>query len=64
MLTEIRRRFTLYDTKTLVARLPWPGQEIIATKDVENVEHILKNNFKNYPKGQVFRDCFEEVFAV
>ncbi|KFK44487.1 hypothetical protein AALP_AA1G263300 [Arabis alpina] len=33
----------------------------IMTINPANIEHILKNNFKNYPKGEYFRDRFRDL---
>lgn len=33
----------------------------IMTANPENIEHILKNNFKNYPKGEFYRERFRDL---
>lgn len=47
---------------TLRAVLPG-GQETFVTASPANVEHILKTNFDNYPKGATFRSTMHDVLG-
>lgn len=38
-------------------------QPAVMTFDPEVVEHILKNNFSNYVKGEQFHDNFEQLLG-
>jgi fatty acid omega-hydroxylase len=40
-----------------------PGQRAVNICTPENLEYVLKTNFKNYPKGNVFFDMFEELLG-
>lgn len=39
------------------------GHKSFITANPENVEHILKTNFENYPKGEKFRDTLHDVLG-
>mmetsp|Transcript_43301 Transcript_43301/g.92688 ORF Transcript_43301/g.92688 Transcript_43301/m.92688 type:complete len:501 (-) Transcript_43301:215-1717(-) len=48
--------------KTFVVLLPFTPP-IVNTTDPKIVEHILKTNFDNYPKGEWFREMLEELLG-
>ncbi|KAK6153387.1 hypothetical protein DH2020_013026 [Rehmannia glutinosa] len=48
----------------LTFSLFWPfGQQEIFTANAANVEHILKSNFHNYEKGELFRSSFRDFLG-
>ncbi|XP_030507124.2 cytochrome P450 CYP94D108-like [Cannabis sativa] len=49
-------------TNTVVLRLPG-GLQGVMTANPSCVEHILKENFENYPKGDVFNTYFLDFFG-
>ncbi|KAI3909038.1 hypothetical protein MKX01_025006 [Papaver californicum] len=49
------------ESKTLKLQLPFVTSIYMA--DPANVEHILKTNFNNYPKGEDFRTCMKELLG-
>jgi cytochrome P450 len=51
----------LKDSPTL--QVDFPDFTITYTVLPENVEHILKNNFPNYPKGEVFQEIFQSLLG-
>lgn len=51
-------------TPTQTARFVRPGGHIIYnTANVENVEHILKTRFENYPKGEFIEDALGDLLG-
>ncbi|KAL5539956.1 hypothetical protein UlMin_043879, partial [Ulmus minor] len=44
-------------------RLLAPAQSIICTNDPKNIEHVLKNNFNIYPKGENNKDIMSDLFG-
>ncbi|KAG9445147.1 hypothetical protein H6P81_016487 [Aristolochia fimbriata] len=55
-LTDISRKHPTY-------RLLAPFQSELYTVDPRIVEHILKTNFDNYPKGQYTHEIFRDLFG-
>ncbi|XP_052191675.1 cytochrome P450 704C1-like [Diospyros lotus] len=59
----------LYDYQAKVAktcptfRLLAPGQSLIYTTDIRNIEHILKTKFEKYSKGQYTQDILRDLFG-
>ncbi|KAH0459551.1 hypothetical protein IEQ34_012365 [Dendrobium chrysotoxum] len=51
----------LSESKTIT--VPMPFTTYTYTADPANVEHILKNNFKNYPKGELYRSYMEVLLG-
>ncbi|KAI3913151.1 hypothetical protein MKW98_007167 [Papaver atlanticum] len=49
------------ESKTLTLQLPFITSVYVA--DHANVEHILKTNFPNYPKGEDFQTCMKELLG-
>ncbi|KAI3938684.1 hypothetical protein MKW92_018369 [Papaver armeniacum] len=49
------------ESKTLTLQLPFITSVYVA--DPANVEHILKTNFPNYPKGEDFQTCMKELLG-
>ncbi|XP_020579167.1 LOW QUALITY PROTEIN: cytochrome P450 704B1 [Phalaenopsis equestris] len=43
--------------------VPMPFTSYTYTADPANVEHILKTNFSNYPKGEIFRSYMEVLLG-
>ncbi|KAL2635094.1 hypothetical protein R1flu_006573 [Riccia fluitans] len=53
-----------YFQKTLTISAPMPFNQIFYyTVDPPSVKHILKTNFVNYPKGEVFQDRMRELLG-
>ncbi|KAI3956914.1 hypothetical protein MKX01_000948 [Papaver californicum] len=48
-------------TNTYVFR--YPGTCMVFTANPENVKHILKSHFSNYPKGRVLNDILSDFFG-
>ncbi|XP_002963764.2 cytochrome P450 704B1 [Selaginella moellendorffii] len=61
LLEKFLRNETLYNSKTF--RAPMPTFDYYYTVDPDVVEHILKNNFANYPKGDKFHDIMEVLLG-
>ncbi|XP_024543474.1 cytochrome P450 704B1 [Selaginella moellendorffii] len=53
--------FRVKETMTMSATMP--GRSYVFTVDPANVEHILKTNFANYPKGEEFHEIFEPLLG-
>ncbi|CAN1267834.1 Cytochrome P450 94B3 [Linum perenne] len=53
---------SLSPTSTIVLRRPGTRRTII-TANPSNVEHILKTNFPNFPKGQPFTDLLGDLLG-
>ncbi|KAK8940698.1 Cytochrome P450 704C1 [Platanthera zijinensis] len=51
----------LSESKTIT--VPMPFTCYIYTADAANVEHILKNNFANYPKGELYKSCMDVLLG-
>ncbi|KAJ7943442.1 Cytochrome P450 family protein [Quillaja saponaria] len=51
----------LSESKTVVVPMPFATYTYIA--DPANVEHVLKTNFNNYPKGEVYRSYMEVLLG-
>ncbi|KAI4313691.1 hypothetical protein L6164_026649 [Bauhinia variegata] len=51
----------LSESKTVVVPMPFTTYTYIA--DPANVEHVLKTNFNNYPKGEVYRSYMEVLLG-
>ncbi|XP_057542396.1 cytochrome P450 704B1 [Amaranthus tricolor] len=51
----------LSKSKTVVVPMPFTTYTYIA--DPANVEHVLKNNFANYPKGEVYHSYMEVLLG-
>ncbi|CAM8938994.1 unnamed protein product [Rhodiola kirilowii] len=51
----------LAESKTVVVPMPFTTYTYIA--DPENVEHILRTNFANYPKGEVYHSFMEVLLG-
>ncbi|CAO2828758.1 unnamed protein product [Amaranthus hypochondriacus] len=51
----------LSKSKTVVVPMPFTTYTYIA--DPVNVEHVLKNNFPNYPKGEVYHSYMEVLLG-
>jgi fatty acid omega-hydroxylase len=50
--------------KTMVMTGPFGTNEcFVFTADPRNVEHILKTNFNNYPKGPIVRGCLADLLG-
>ncbi|KAL3692756.1 hypothetical protein R1sor_006407 [Riccia sorocarpa] len=49
-------------TRTISAPMPF-NQYFYYTVDPASVKHILKTNFSNYPKGEVFQDRMRELLG-
>ncbi|MCL7028276.1 hypothetical protein MKW94_014140 [Papaver nudicaule] len=49
------------ESKILQLRLPFMTSTYMT--DPANVEHILKTNFNNYPKGEDFQTCMKELLG-
>ncbi|EFJ17695.1 hypothetical protein SELMODRAFT_113847 [Selaginella moellendorffii] len=53
--------FQVKETMTMSATMP--GRSFLFTVDPANVEHILKTNFANYPKGEDFQEIFQPLLG-
>ncbi|XP_077250066.1 cytochrome P450, family 704, subfamily B, polypeptide 1 [Tasmannia lanceolata] len=51
----------LSKSKTITVAMPFMSYTYIA--DPENVEHVLKTNFANYPKGEVYHSYMEVLLG-
>ncbi|XP_047332277.1 cytochrome P450 704B1 [Impatiens glandulifera] len=51
----------LSKSKTVVVKMPFTTYTYIA--DPANVEHVLKTNFANYPKGEVYHSYMEVLLG-
>ncbi|KAF5727171.1 cytochrome P450 704B1 [Tripterygium wilfordii] len=51
----------LSETRTVVVPMPWTTYTYIA--DPANVEHVLKTNFANYPKGETYHSYMEVLLG-
>ncbi|KAL0801344.1 hypothetical protein Bca101_056520 [Brassica carinata] len=51
----------LYDSRTVVVPMPFTTYTYIA--DPINVEHVLKTNFSNYPKGETYHSYMEVLLG-
>ncbi|QHO04643.1 Cytochrome P450 [Arachis hypogaea] len=51
----------LAKSKTVVVQMPFTTHTYIA--DPVNVEHVLKTNFNNYPKGEVYHSYMEVLLG-
>ncbi|GMH15294.1 hypothetical protein Nepgr_017135 [Nepenthes gracilis] len=51
----------LSESKTVVVPMPFTTYTYIA--DPANVEHVLKTNFSNYPKGEVYHSYMEVLLG-
>ncbi|WOL01040.1 Cytochrome P450 [Canna indica] len=51
----------LAKSKTVTVKLPFKSYTYIA--DPVNVEHVLKTNFRNYPKGEVYRSYMDVLLG-
>eukprot|EP00930_Biecheleria_cincta_P046614 TRINITY_DN32166_c0_g1_i1.p1 TRINITY_DN32166_c0_g1~~TRINITY_DN32166_c0_g1_i1.p1 ORF type:complete len:550 (-),score=94.88 TRINITY_DN32166_c0_g1_i1:91-1740(-) len=50
--------------KTFIPAVPlWVARSVVITSDAKNVEHILKTNFDNYPKGPEMRWNFGDLLG-
>lgn len=54
----------LQKTPTMTLRGVIPGLDYIETANPANVEHMLKTNFENYPKGEFFCTMFYDVLGL
>ncbi|KAF6171818.1 hypothetical protein GIB67_007339 [Kingdonia uniflora] len=50
-----------YQIRTVKVAMPFTAYTYIA--DPENVEHVLKTNFSNYPKGKVYNSYMEVLLG-
>lgn len=58
--------FQGYHSRTIAGRVPRlvvPSGWAIYTAAPENVQHMLKNNFENYEKGQKIHDLYQELLG-
>jgi cytochrome P450 len=54
----------LKKTPTMTMRVSVPGLEYVETGNPANLEHILKTNFHEYPKGDFFRSFFTDLLGL
>ncbi|KAI3942737.1 hypothetical protein MKW92_045594 [Papaver armeniacum] len=54
---------TEYFVESKTFKVPLPFKTLTYIADPANVEHVLKTNFHNYPKGEAFHTCMEELFG-
>jgi len=59
---EITKAFEELQTETYYLDIPLQPP-IILTVDPKNIEHILKGNFDNYPKGNLFGPRFNDLLG-
>ncbi|KAG0555841.1 hypothetical protein M758_11G006400 [Ceratodon purpureus] len=54
----------LKKTPTMTMRVSVPGMEYVETGNPANLEHILKTNFQDYPKGNFFSSFFTDLLGL
>ncbi|KAI3944109.1 hypothetical protein MKW92_037311 [Papaver armeniacum] len=54
---------TEYFVESKTFKVPLPFTTLTFIADPANVEHVLKTNFSNYPKGEDFHTCMEELLG-
>ncbi|KAL2336374.1 hypothetical protein Fmac_010820 [Flemingia macrophylla] len=52
-----------YLSKSKTVVVPMPSRTCTYIADPANVEHVLKTNFNNYPKGEVYRSYMEVLLG-
>ncbi|XP_026452336.1 cytochrome P450 704B1-like [Papaver somniferum] len=54
---------TEYFVESKTVKVPLPFTTLTFIADPTNIEHVLKTNFSNYPKGEAFRAHMEELLG-
>ncbi|KAI3849272.1 hypothetical protein MKX03_001671 [Papaver bracteatum] len=52
-----------YCVESKTFKVPLPFTTVTCIAEPENVEHVLKTNFHNYPKGEAFHTYMEELLG-
>jgi cytochrome P450 len=48
---------------TFIIKYPGPGMDMVVTCNLENIEHVLRKNFKVWDKGELFRDNLSQLLG-